>query len=235
MKKNSYKLVIPIFIVLTIIVTDVLVVKKFVESNTKEPIKVVEVITKQQLKEDTPIDLSKCLNNPKDDKERTYSIDKIIAINEVYDNNKFEISENKKSVTIITGLKKTYYESGLLKTIENENPTTIEITGFNTKVKQVLFNINGNGGIPNKILFLLEDGTVEYIDIQYINNKITENESTYYIETITGISELKTIPIANIVTLYNGGIYVTGDTDGNTTVLASTNDGSFYNLNYVFE
>lgn len=85
-----------------------------------------------------------------------------------------------------------------------------EITGFSSNITDIHFAYSGTDVSPAKILFLMEDGTVEYIDFQ----KLIENKEYVSAGKLEGLS--------NIVKLENVkvGFY---DENGNSEGGADTN------------
>lgn len=95
---------------------------------------------------------------------------------------KIEIVDGKPYLS--TDVKNNQYEflfSEVTEPIEN-----MEITGFNQSVRDVYFAFMGNGDMPPYILFLMEDGSVEFINSRkMLNGKKYESQGK--IEEISNI------------------------------------------------
>lgn len=95
--------------------------------------------------------------------------------------------------------------------------TDIEITGFSKKVVDVFVGMYGNGIDYPIILFLMEDGTVEYLNSKdaFENNKF--------------VSAGKISGVENIVRIEQAGAYEEGS-GGYRTVIAIDKDGYYYDV-----
>lgn len=97
-----------------------------------------------------------------------------------------------------------------------------EITGFSSKILDVCFGYMGNGDMAPIILFLMDDGSVEFV-ISYKMIKMGRFESFGRIEEISNIVKFEQLA-ANDVN-ENGEIF-----GGFTTVVAIDKDGYSYDL-----
>jgi hypothetical protein len=93
--------------------------------------------------------------------------------------------------------------------------TNLEITGFSKKVVDVFIGEYGNGYSYPVILFLMADGTVEYLN------------SKYAFENNVFVSEGKISGVENIVRIEQAGAYNGG---GISTVIAIDKDGYYYDV-----
>jgi len=106
--------------------------------------------------------------------------------------------------------------------IYNESIKDKEITGFSSKVKDVYFAYMGNGDMPPFILFLMDDGSVEYINsrIMLIKKEFTSAGK---------IDELSNI--VKFVTLNASDVDENGEKmSGFITVVAIDKEGYSYDL-----
>ena len=134
------------------------------------------------------------------------------------------VLEDQKSVRINIskyGIKDIYQ-------IDMNNDLSKVLT-FDKKVIQVLFGEFGQGAGAETILFLMEDGSVEYIpfykEISKSNwNTLSDAEKMNSYGAIKGVT--------NVVMLYN--MTVDSDLSGYNSVGATRKDGTFYNL-YDFD
>lgn len=99
-----------------------------------------------------------------------------------------------------------------------------ELTGFDGKIASVYFAYFGNGIEPAKILFLMEDGTVEYINSE---NMIKGKDKKY-------VSEGKIKDLSNIVRFERVAIGFENENGeregGSLTTVAIDKDGYGYDL-----
>lgn len=107
-------------------------------------------------------------------------------------------------------------------TVDSNNYTydLHEIT-FNQKVTDIFFGGIGQDATGDIILFLMEDGTVEYIPVKQALSKGIDNLRSY--RTISGISD--------VVKFYQASVSV--GTSGANTVLVQTKDGRLYDLSSI--
>lgn len=99
-----------------------------------------------------------------------------------------------------------------------------ELTGFDGKIASVYFANFGDDIAPCKILFLMEDGSVEYID----SEKMIKSKDQKY------VSEGRIEELSNIVRFENVAVAFedeNGEREGGTlTVVAVDKDGYSYDL-----
>lgn len=81
--------------------------------------------------------------------------------------------------------------------INNKSIKNKEITGFEAKIKEVYFAYMGNGDMAPFILFLMEDGSVEYINSR-IMLKNEKYESEGKIEEISNIVKFETLNATDV-------------------------------------
>lgn len=131
---------------------------------------------------------------------------------------KIEISNNKAYLTMDTQnenlstiIDKTNFEK--LKNVKNQ-----EITGFSAKPTQVYYGEFGQDVIGRVILFLMDDGTVEYIKLM----NMLENQTYKSTGKIQNLSDVKQFDVLSVSDTEGGG-YV--------TTIAIDKDGYYYDLN----
>lgn len=131
---------------------------------------------------------------------------------------KIEISNNKAYLTIDTQnenlstmIDKTDFEK--LKNVKNQ-----EITGFSAKPTQVYYGEFGQDIIGRVVLFLMADGTVEYIKLM----NMLENQTYKSAGKIQNLSDVKQFDVLSVSDTEGGG-YV--------TTIAIDKDGYYYDLN----
>lgn len=129
-----------------------------------------------------------------------------------------EISNNKAYLTIDTQnenlstmIDKTDFEK--LKNVKNQ-----EITGFSAKPTQVYYGEFGQDVIGRVVLFLMADGTVEYIE----QMDMLENQTYKSAGKIQNLSDVKQFDVLSVSDTEGGG-YV--------TTIAIDKDGYYYDLN----
>lgn len=106
--------------------------------------------------------------------------------------------------------------------IYNESIKDKEITGFSSKVKDVYFAYMGNGDMPPFILFLMDDGSVEYINSRIMLIK-KEFKSSGKIDELSNI--------VKFVTLNASDVDENGEKmSGFITVVAIDKEGYSYDL-----
>lgn len=134
---------------------------------------------------------------------------------------------NKKKATVILSACTINFRYGLGWVTENKNNCNVDVQEhrgditFDQEVSEFMFGAFGQDASSETMLFLMKDGTVEYIPIAkaYKAKSPEEIKSTY-----GAIPEVK-----DIIKLYHvsAGAQNAG---GYTTVLAQKADGSFYDL-----
>ncbi len=130
---------------------------------------------------------------------------------------KIEISNNKAYLTIDTQnenlstmIDKTDFEK--LKNVKNQ-----EITGFSAKPTQVYYGEFGQDVIGRVVLFLMADGTVEYIE----QMDMLENQTYKSAGKIKNLSDVKQFDVLSVSDTEGGGI---------VTTIAIDKDGYYYDL-----
>ena len=243
-RKNAY---ITIFVITTIIASCVAVYFGISENTGKKKIKEleakVEVLnsTEEENKEEKTdnveiketekivekavfpkLDISKWLNNNKkanDDGEIKENVSsELLGI-------RCSLNKDKKSASI-------FCEPSVIKKMYNiDNGSTylnINVTGFSGEILDILVDSIGEhqavGG--EVILFLMSDGTVEYVPLEKALKNGGNNIKSYgKVQGVSDIVRLSTVRIANI---YNGETV-----GGHANPVAIKADGSFYDVGNI--
>ena len=207
--------------------TDIVVYKeKFKYSNGKFDSSIISSETAQEyrsrnnitctLTQETKIDLSKCLNdtasnysNPKEGPSQPLGL-------------VMNINSDKKSVALTIGWDVFGKLTGEFNGSEIKN---YNITGFTKNVSNTFVGEVGQDVHGTKLVYIMEDGTVEYTSL-FVKKTDNSGNSWYDMNfesqtfktsgTISGVSD--------IVKLYNA------DGQNGRTVLAVKKDGSYYDI-----
>ena len=100
----------------------------------------------------------------------------------------------------------------------------MERKGFDKKITQVLIDGSGQDVSSMAILYLMEDGTVEYVPLlKDINDKWGQQDNT---KKVNSYGKLQ--GVSDIVSL------ISAEADGYHTVLARKADGTVINLSDAF-
>lgn len=137
---------------------------------------------------------------------------------------KFEVKDGKVYLTtdINNNLYNLYFSDIAKNKIENK-----EIEGFTKKVQEVYLAYMGNGDVQPLILFLIEDGTVEYLD----SKDMLKNEnykSSGKLGDLSNIVKFVDIEIKDIDKQGN-------EMSGARGVVAVNEDGVSYNIADIYE
>ena len=177
------------------------------------------------------IDLTKCLN---DDKSKF-----TLATEQLFTHAMLEIDASKKSVTLTSNIIKkcnTINTHEALKDYDTNNIKENIIGDFKKNIKQAVFGVFGKNDTNPKLLFLMEDGTMKYINSKLTSESVEENKlkCTYYnFELEDEIRDVE--DLENITDLLIAEATEKKDDKEETykTILASNKSGYFYNLYYL--
>lgn len=140
-----------------------------------------------------------------------------------------EIDSNMKSATIKANVKELGSAYGLSLTSlgDNEYITEVKVDGFNKKITQVHIGGFGQAVGAENILYVLEDGTVEYTPIlkEIKENWNKENKDKLFKSN----GKVKDVEDISYIT----GASVASGTSGHYTTIAVKKDGSFYDLDEI--
>lgn len=160
-------------------------------------------------------DSSKCINNSGASYKRLFPSDTGITTS-------LDSSQTKVTVAINHHLINTTYNLGWVTALEDYTyePQVIE---FNQKVNDIFIGGFGQDASGNTILFLMEDGTVQYIPLK--KAFLTDHDHLKSYGTIEGV--------ANIIKFYN--VSASFGQTGGVTILAQKKDGTFYDLSTILQ
>lgn len=190
--------------------------KVFVENNNKEK----EPVNNENTETNTPAPTSEKAHTSFVEKNGEYELN---YSQSVYDNN-FGLSmyllSDQKSVRITVS---KYAIKDIYQVDIKEDFT--KVLNFDKKVLQIFFGGFGQGVGAETIVFLMEDGTIEYIpfykEISKTNwSSLSESEKMNSYGTVNGVT--------NVIGLYK--LSVDSEFSGYISIGATRKDGSFYNL-----
>lgn len=140
-----------------------------------------------------------------------------------------EINSDMKSVTIKANVKELGNTYGLSLTSLGDNAyiTDVKVEGFNKRITQVHIGGFGQAAGAENILYVLEDGTVEYTPIL---NELKENWSKENLNKLFNTHK-KIDKVENVS--YVTGASVASGTTGHYTTVAVRKDGSYYDLDEI--
>ena len=167
------------------------------------------------------IDVNKCINAHKDAEYQ------IIKEDSMSDDISCSVNKDKKSVTLSINWEnmKKMYQINQPNEIKG-NSETVTIDNFSNEIIDVCVVRLGQGIGNETILFLMEDGTVEYIPIY----RALKNKEYKSYGELNGLDSIVDVSKGSAV-LNNNSEYV----GGHITVFAIKEDGSFYDLYEILE
>ena len=131
------------------------------------------------------------------------------------------VDSSKKSIHLNLDIDNINHDFGLNLDEEKRN---ITINNFSGNISDVITGCLGQDDVGDVSLFLMEDGTVEYMPVY---NALKDNNIKSY-GKIEGISD--------IVRIENASVRYSDGPGGNLTSLAIKSDGSFYDLEeYLYD
>ncbi len=158
-------------------------------------------------------DSSKCINNPSGNYTIALYGSNLAGINASLDN-------TKRNVTFSYNIYRVSqtYPLGWVSSIENVMMESYPIS-FSQEVEDIFFGGLGQSASGDTMLFLMEDGSVEYIPIVNVFKTNAKSPKSYG----------KLPDVLNVVKFY------TANTNGGVTILAQKADGTFYDLGIILQ
>lgn len=153
-------------------------------------------------------DSSKCINNPSGNYTISVFGDNLASIGATVDNTKRTVSFSYNIYRV-----SQTYPLGWVSSIENITTENFPIS-FAQEVEDVFFGALGQSSTGDTMLFLMEDGSVEYIPIMKVLSTSPKSPHSYG----------KLPDVSGVVKFY------TANTAGGVTILAQKADGTFYDL-----
>lgn len=129
-------------------------------------------------------------------------------------------TQTKVTISLNHPLVSQNYGLGWTTALEDHSYEPHDIT-FDKKVVDVFFGGLGQSSVGDTILFLMEDGTVQYIPVKKAMSVDHENLKTFGI--LEGVSDVVKFYQANSVMEMGSGI----------TILAQRSDGTIYDLSSI--
>ena len=186
---------------------------------------------KESKQEDTKIaelDLSKCLNKTNVTYSNPVEAKTSIGLTPTVD-------EGKRSITINTDGSKFGPVSTLSSYYSGEYKMYVD--GFDKNIEDVYVGELGQDSVGTTLLYVMEDGTVQYTKIfkkatdasgnqYYTLNTYQQGEDNYRFHVDGTAKDVK-----DVVKIYNVNATTTGSGAG--TAIAATKDGSFYDLSII--
>ena len=165
----------------------------------------------QQLNQEKNINYILNFNDVVNSSEKNYSL--TVPSHGDGTNVSLDVSQTKVTVSLSHGLVNQTYGLGWVTGINDHTYEPHEIV-FNQKVVDIYFSGFGQSSYGDTILFLMEDGTVQYLPLRKAYATDHENLKSY--GTLSGVS--------NIVKFY------TVNKTGGISLLAQDKDGKLYDL-----
>lgn len=147
-----------------------------------------------------------------------------------------KISENNESATLTINWKT--FGNIINNEVSDNYPTSTnnyEVKGFNKKIKSALIGQTNNNLTSLTLIFLMDDGTVEYAKLfkddqnkKVISLKKEDNTEKQYIQIDGTVSK-----VTDVYKLYN--IDADNNNDTYKTIVGVKSDNKFYDLGYAIE